>query len=156
MTGVRRVLFRSENKLKDIFYLVDQDKDNKIDTNEVGVTLRALGIYLSQEDISQITKEIDPSGCGKVTYEQFKDLYITKLSTNKKVNDLVKAFKSFDKENKGVINLNELKHGLTVLGEPLSDYEIELLMEEANCDENGNVDYIKLSEKIFGEKFSII
>ena len=154
MSSNEQLLKEKENKLKDIFYLVDQDKDNKIDTNEVGVTLRALGIYLSQEDISQITKEIDPSGCGKVTYEQFKDLYITKLSTNKKVNDLVKAFKSFDKENKGVINLNELKHGLTVLGEPLSDYEIELLMEEANCDENGNVDYIKLSEKIFGEKYT--
>ena len=154
MSSNEQLSKEKENKLKDIFYLVDQDKDNKIDTNEVGVTLRALGIYLSQEDISQITKEIDPSGCGKVTYEQFKDLYITKLSTNKKVNDLVKAFKSFDKENKGVINVNELKHGLTVLGEPLSDYEIELLMEEANCDENGNVDYIKLSEKIFGEKYT--
>ena len=154
MSSNEQLSKEKENKLKDIFYLVDQDKDNKIDTNEVGVTLRALGIYLSQEDISQITKEIDPAGCGKVTYEQFKDLYITKLSTNKKVNDLVKAFKSFDKENKGVINLNELKHGLTVLGEPLSDYEIELLMEEANCDENGNVDYIKLSEKIFGEKYT--
>ena len=154
MSSNEQLSKEKENKLKDIFYLVDQDKDNKIDTNEVGVTLRALGIYLSQEDISQITKEIDPSGCGKVTYEQFKDLYITKLSTNKKVNDLVKAFKSFDKENKGVINLNELKHGLTVLGEPLSDYEIELLMEEANCDENGNVDYIKLSETIFGEKYT--
>ena len=154
MSSNEQLSKEKENKLKDIFYLVDQDKDNKIDTNEVGVTLRALGIYLSQEDISQITKEIDPSGCGKITYEQFKDLYITKLSTNKKVNDLVKAFKSFDKENKGVINLNELKHGLTVLGEPLSDYEIELLMEEANCDENGNVDYIKLSEKIFGEKYT--
>lgn len=154
MSSSEQLPKEKENKLKDIFYLVDQDKDNKIDTNEVGVTLRALGIYLSQEDISQITKEIDPSGCGKVTFEQFKDLYIKKLSTNKKVNDLVKAFKSFDKENKGVINLNELKHGLTVLGEPLSDYEIELLMEEANCDENGNVDYIKLSEKIFGEKYT--
>ena len=154
MSSNEQLSKEKENNLKDIFYLFDQHKDNKIDTNEVGVTLRALGIYLSQEDISQITNEIDPSGCGKVTYEQFKDLYITKLSTNKKVNDLVKAFKSFDKENKGVINLNELKHGLTVLGEPLSDYEIELLMEEANCDENGNVDYIKLSEKIFGEKYT--
>ena len=98
MSSNEQLSKEKENKLKDIFYLVDQDKDNKIDTNEVGVTLRALGIYLSQEDISQITNEIDPSGCGKVTYEQFKDLYITKLSTNKKVNDLVKAFKSFDKE----------------------------------------------------------
>ena len=154
MSSNEQLSKEKENKLKDIFYLVDQNKDNKIDTNEVGVTLRALGIYLSQEDISQITKEIDPSGCGKVTYEQFKDLYITKLSTNKKVNDLVKAFKSFDKNNTETININDLKHGLTVLGEPLSEYEFKLLLEEANCENDGTIDYIKLSEKIFGEKYS--
>ena len=48
MSSNEQLSKEKENKLKDIFYLVDQDKDNKIDTNEVGVTLRALGIYLSQ------------------------------------------------------------------------------------------------------------
>lgn len=143
-----------ENKLKSIFYLVDQDKDNQIDINEVGVTLRALGIYLSQDDILQITKEIDPSNTGKVNYEKLKEVYINRLSTNKTVNDLVKAFKSFDKNNTETININDLKHGLTVLGEPLSEYEFKLLLEEANCENDGTIDYIKLSEKIFGEKYS--
>lgn len=143
-----------ENKLKSIFYLVDQDKDNQIDINEVGVTLRALGIYLSQDDILQITKEIDPSNTGKVNYEKLKEVYINRLSTNKTVNDLVKAFKSFDKNNTETININDLKHGLMVLGEPLSEYEFKLLLEEANCENDGTIDYIKLSEKIFGEKYS--
>ena len=143
-----------ENKLKSIFYLVDQDKDNQIDINEVGVTLRALGIYLSQDDILQITKEIDPSNTGKVNYEKLKEVYINRLSTNKTVNDLVKAFKSFDKNNTETININDLQHGLTVLGEPLSEYEFKLLLEEANCENDGTIDYIKLSEKIFGEKYS--
>ena len=133
-----------ENKLKSIFYLVDQDKDNQIDINEVGVTLRALGIYLSQDDILQITKEIDPSNTGKVNYEKLKEVYINRLSTNKTVNDLVKAFKSFDKNNTETININDLKHGLMVLGEPLSEYEFKLLLEEANCENDGNIDYIKL------------
>ena len=133
-----------ENKLKSIFYLVDQDKDNQIDINEVGVTLRALGIYLSQDDILQITKEIDPSNTGKVNYEKLKEVYINRLSTNKTVNDLVKAFKSFDKNNTETININDLKHGLTVLGEPLSEYEFKLLLEEANCENDGTIDYMKL------------
>lgn len=143
-----------ENKLKSIFYLVDQDKDDQIDINEVGVTLRALGIYLSQKDILQIIKEIDPSNTGKVNYEKFKEVYINRLSTNKSVNDLVKAFKSFDKNNTGTININDLKHGLMVLGEPLSENEFKLLLEEVNCENDGIIDYIKLSEKIFGEKYT--
>ena len=43
-----------------------------------------------------------------------------------------------------------------VLGEPLSEYEFKLLLEEANCENDGTIDYIKLSEKIFGEKYSKI
>ena len=87
-------------------------------------------------------------------YEKLKEVYINRLSTNKTVNDLVKAFKSFDKNNTETININDLKHGLTVLGEPLSEYQFKLLLEEANCENDGTIDYIKLSEKIFGEKYS--
>ena len=55
-----------ENKLKETFFLIDQDKDNFIDTNEVGTTLRALGIYLTEEEISIINKEADPNEIGKI------------------------------------------------------------------------------------------
>ena len=45
-----------ETKLKESFFLIDQDKDNFIDTNEVGITLRSLGIYLTEEEILLINK----------------------------------------------------------------------------------------------------
>ena len=43
-----------ENKLKETFGLIDHDKDNYINSNEVGLLLRGLGIYLTEEDIVKL------------------------------------------------------------------------------------------------------
>ena len=141
-----------EKKLKETFYLVDIDKDNYINTNEVGLTLRALGIYLTETEINDINNNIDPNNIGKVSYEDFKKIYIEKLQTNKTIDDLIKAFQFFDKEGKNKINFKELKHGLKFMGESLTEEEINILNEEFDIDEDGYVNYINLSKKIFEEQ----
>ena len=137
-----------ENKLKETFFLIDQDKDNFIDTNEVGITLRSLGIYLTEEEILLINKEADPNEIGKISYEDFKKIYIQKLKTNKTEKDLIKAFEFFDKNKTGIVNLNDLKHGLIVLGDCLSEDEIDFLIKEL-ADDDGNINYYELAKKIY-------
>ena len=137
-----------ETKLKETFFLIDQDKDNFIDTNEVGTTLRALGIYLTEEEISIINKEADPNEIGKISYEDFKKIYIEKLKTNKTEKDLIKAFEFFDKNKTGIVNLNDLKHGLIVLGDCLNEDEINFLINEI-ADDDGNINYYELAKKIY-------
>jgi calcium-binding protein CML len=137
-----------ETKLKETFFLIDQDKDNFIDTNEVGTTLRALGIYLTEEEISIINKEADPNEIGKISYEDFKKIYIEKLKTNKTEKDLIKAFEFFDKNKTGIVNLNDLKHGLIVLGDCLSEDEIDFLIKEL-ADDDGNINYYELAKNIY-------
>lgn len=139
-----------ETKLKETFFLIDQDKDNFIDTNEVGTTLRALGIYLTEEEISIINKEADPNEIGKINYEDFKKIYIEKLKTNKTEKDLIKAFEFFDKNKTGIVNLNELKHGLMVLGDCLSEDEINYLIKEI-ADDDGNINYYELAKNIYDD-----
>jgi calmodulin len=141
-----------EKKLKETFFLVDIDKDNFINTNEVGLTLRALGIYLNETEINDINNNIDPNKIGKVCYEDFKKIFIEKLQTNKTIDDLIKAFQFFDKEGKNKINFKELKHGLKFMGESLTEEEINILNEEFDIDEDGYVNYINLSKKIFEEQ----
>ena len=140
-----------EKKLKETFYLVDIDKDNKINTNEVGLTLRALGIYLDENDINEIIKKIDPNNFGKINFEDFKQIFIEKIQTNKTLDDLIKAFQFFDKEGNNKINFKQLKHGLKILGETLTEEEFNILKEEFDVDDEGNVNYIELAQKIFEE-----
>ena len=137
-----------ENKLKETFGLIDHDKDNYINSNEVGLLLRGLGIYLTEEDIVELNKELIQNGNDKVTYEELKKIYIKKLKTNKTSKDLIQAFEFFDEEKTGKVNLNELKHGLIVLGDCLNEEEINYLINEIG-DEDGNIDYKKLAKTIF-------
>ena len=137
-----------ENKLNEAFFLIDQDNDNLISINEVGLLLRALGIFISENDIEKLKSDLEP----KVSYEKFKKIYKKRLKLNLSSNDLNDAFSYFDNNQDGKINLNMLKHGLMTLGEPLSAEEMKILEEELNLDENGEIDFRELSSKIYGGK----
>ena len=52
-----------------------------------------------------------------------------------------KAYKIFDKKKDGVICCAELKHIMTNLGEGLSDNEIQEMMNEADLNRDGLLDY---------------
>ncbi len=137
-----------ENKLNEAFFLIDQDNDKLISINEVGLLLRALGIFISENDIEKLKSDLEP----QVSYEKFKKIYKKRLKMNLSSSDLYDAFRYFDNNQVGKINLNSLKHGLMTLGEPLSAEEMKILEEELNLDENGDIDYEELSLKIYGGK----
>uniref|UniRef100_A0A7N0UIV8 EF-hand domain-containing protein n=1 Tax=Kalanchoe fedtschenkoi TaxID=63787 RepID=A0A7N0UIV8_KALFE len=48
-----------------------------------------------------------------------------------------------DTDNSGTITYEELKSGLTRLGSKLSEFEVKQLMEAADADGNGTIDYIE-------------
>ncbi|GAY50923.1 hypothetical protein CUMW_130350 [Citrus unshiu] len=53
----------------------------------------------------------------------------------------LRMFKSIDTDNSGTITLEELKQGLAKQGTKLSEYEAKQLMEAADADGNGTIDY---------------
>ncbi|GMI94661.1 calcium-dependent protein kinase 17 [Hibiscus trionum] len=54
---------------------------------------------------------------------------------------LKEMFKGMDTDNSGTITLEELKQGLAKQGTKLSEYEVQQLMEAADADGNGTIDY---------------
>ena len=140
-----------EKRLDEAFFLIDQDNDKAISINEVGLLLRALGIFISESDIDKLKSKLGNEG-GLVTYDEFKKIYKKRLKTNLSGNDLIDAFKYFDEGENGKINLEQIKHGLMTLGEPLSEEEFKILEEELDLDEEGNIDYNELANKIYGNK----
>ena len=140
-----------EKKLDEAFFLIDQDNDKSISINEVGLLLRALGIFISEKDIEQLKSKLGNEG-ELVSYDEFKKIYKKKLKTNLSSNDLIDAFKYFDEGENGKINLEQIKHGLMTLGEPLSEEEFKILEDELEFDEDGNIDYNELANKIYGNK----
>ncbi|XP_019057833.1 PREDICTED: calcium-dependent protein kinase 34 isoform X2 [Tarenaya hassleriana] len=54
---------------------------------------------------------------------------------------LKEMFKGMDTDNSGTITLEELRQGLAKQGTRLSEYEVQQLMEAADADGNGTIDY---------------
>ena len=47
---------------RDAFALFDKRGDNKIDSDQIGDVLRALGLNPSEAEVKKISQEVDPSG----------------------------------------------------------------------------------------------
>ncbi|CAL5098442.1 unnamed protein product [Urochloa decumbens] len=61
--------------------------------------------------------------------------------SEEEITGLKEMFKNIDKDNSGTITLDELKNGLAKHGTKLTDGEIQQLMEAADADGNGLIDY---------------
>jgi len=55
--------------------------------------------------------------------------------------EILEAFKVFDKEGEGFLPAVELKHTMTNLGEKFPDLDAEIMLMEAGVDADGKVNY---------------
>ncbi|KAL5557807.1 hypothetical protein UlMin_034018 [Ulmus minor] len=62
--------------------------------------------------------------------------------SEEEIQGLKQMFKNMDTDGSGTITLEELRTGLTRLGSKLSEPEIKQLMDAADVDQNGAIDYI--------------
>ena len=115
--------------LKNIFELLDYDKDGKINLNEVIGYIQDLGYDKEQHLIFNFMKEL---GDGLINFDDFE----------KKINDLIKdpndnnglrrIYEIFiNDEKKKNINLNELKKICSELGRNLNKDDMEDLFKNA-------------------------
>jgi calmodulin len=130
------------NEYKASFTLIDKDCDGKISSDDLGVLMRSLGRNFSNKELKKITQKIDENG-GLVELHQF----LTLMAENVMQEDqskLIKAFKYFDKDKTGMIELTELKHVLTCVSETLSQEEVEALERLIQLDPYGKFNYREL------------
>jgi len=55
--------------------------------------------------------------------------------------EILEAFKFFDKDGNGFISAAELRHIMTNLGEKLIDEEVDEMIREADIDGDGQINY---------------
>merc|ERR1719355_49743 len=55
--------------------------------------------------------------------------------------ELIEAFKVFDRDGNGFISAAELRHVMTNLGEKLTDEDVDEMIREADVDGDGQVSY---------------
>lgn len=134
----------SEEKLVELrcaFDLFDNDNDGKIDPAELGKAIEKMGQKLSEEDLKEMIKEVDSDYNGTIEFNEFVTLMESKMRDNDSEEEIIEAFKIFDKKGNGHISKADIKNVMISLHESLSQEEIDDLMNKWDIDKDGYLNF---------------
>uniref|UniRef100_A0AAG5D6A9 EF-hand domain-containing protein n=1 Tax=Anopheles atroparvus TaxID=41427 RepID=A0AAG5D6A9_ANOAO len=164
---VRRVVKKMKKKdekfyLRTAFDLLDRDQDGHVTPEELQFMLRNLGIHVRDELIDDLLREASRTGSGLIDETEFlqwvariqalKDDSNTSSSSSSSTNpaqsadddltqDLVAAFRVFDRDGNGYITRDELKSAMDMIGENVTEYQLNEMLELADADKDGRINY---------------
>lgn len=128
-------------EFKEAFQVFDKDGNGCITTKELGTVMRSLGQNPSEEELKLMIDEVDYNKDGTVDFKEFLGLMARQMQDADTLDELIDAFKVFDKDGNGVITSHELRYVMTNAGEKLSEDEIDEIIREADEDNDGNINY---------------
>jgi calmodulin len=128
-------------EFKEAFSLFDKDGNGTITTKELGTVMRSLGQNPTEAELMDMIQEIDTSGSGTVEFPEFLTMMARKMKDVDSEEEIIEAFKVFDKDGNGFISAAELRHIMTNLGEKLTDEEVDEMIREADIDGDGQINY---------------
>jgi len=139
-----------------MFENMDQSKDGLVTIAEMRKALNNAGQDYTTKDIQRLIKKVDKNGDGRLAWEEFlemmKPTYKSdetvkrvegKEATSEEYDEAMQAFKMFDKNNDGIINLEELKTAMKALNLETDPEKVEELFKDLDKDKSGNIDYIE-------------
>jgi calmodulin len=112
-------------QFRDAFSGYDDDRDGKITGSEIGPLLRCLGQNPSEAEIHDMLDEVDLEGNGYIGFDEFLYMLNRQMQEGDNEEEVLDAFKLFDRDGDGKITAAELTHILKNLGEPLSQAEVD-------------------------------
>lgn len=128
-------------EFKEAFQIFDKDGDGLITTKELGTVMRSLGQNLSEEELKTMIEEVDTDKSGTIDFQEFLGLMAWKMKETDIEEELVEAFKVFDRDGNGLISAHELRFVMSTSGEQLTEEDIEEMIREADENGDGYIDY---------------
>ena len=131
-------------EFKEAFLIFDLDHDNTISTDELGAVMRSLGQNPTQAELKEMIQEVDADGNGSLDFSEFLTLMASKIKSTDTEEELVEAFKIFDRDGDQLIRLKEIRHVFDIIGEKMTDAEIEDMI--CLADNDGDSDCLNFTE----------
>ncbi|KAG2232007.1 hypothetical protein INT48_004817 [Thamnidium elegans] len=135
-------------EFKETFALFDKDNNGSINISELGAVMQSLGYNATDQELKDMISEVDVNVSVIIINDNVWEKKLTKKKKKKRMSgaadtedDLLDAFKVFDKDNDGYITPDELRQVMKQLGQKLSEQEVDEMIKEADADSDGKIDY---------------
>ena len=138
---------------KEAFQIFDKHSEGYISTKELGTIFNSLGINISEEDLIEIITIYDnDQNNSMIDFITFLDIIAKKKDDIYKEEDLINAFRIFDKEGNGKISSKELRYVMMSSGVDFNENYIKDIINESNVDNDEFIDYHKFIKLLIDSK----
>ncbi|XP_064622600.1 EF-hand calcium-binding domain-containing protein 7-like [Lineus longissimus] len=137
--------------LRKAFALYDKDGDGTVSTRELKTILRAIGYSPSEAELQDMIHEQDPDGDGYLTFHDFAHLIAQRKNSENTEEELLAAFRVFDRDRDGHISSEELRTVMRKMGDVMTEEEIEDMITEIDVNGDGEIDYNEFLEMMLFE-----
>lgn len=128
-------------EFKEAFSLFDKDCSGVITTKELGTVMRSFGTP-TESEFKRIVDRIDANGDGTIDFPKFLEIMMIRMEdTADSEEEILEAFKIFDKNGNGFISADEIRHIVTNLGDKLIDEDFDEIISKVEIDNDGNFNY---------------
>eukprot|EP01121_Diplochlamys_sp_Union-15-3_P007758 TRINITY_DN199_c0_g1_i3.p1 TRINITY_DN199_c0_g1~~TRINITY_DN199_c0_g1_i3.p1 ORF type:complete len:201 (-),score=58.60 TRINITY_DN199_c0_g1_i3:57-602(-) len=135
---------------KAVFDLFAGNK-NYMEKDDLKTALKQFNMRTNETMIEQMFKEADVTNSGKVQFSEFMSMMNSRMNKTDSEDQVLAAFRVFDtSDGAGQIDLPVLAHALTTLGDPLSENELNEMLQV--CEKDGIVYYKEFINTMFGAK----
>lgn len=146
------------DEMKEAFKLFDENGDGTISPHEILNAMASLGFQMSH---SRLLREFqnkakmcrEEKGEQGIYFEDFLDIVTESMLHNLEDNDYRHIFKIFDLDHNGFISLTNLKKVAHELGETLTDYELSEMLNQADTNRDGQVDFNEFMDVVTKNSF---
>jgi len=127
---------------KEAFMLIDKDEDGLITVSELSTVMKSLGQRSTDKELKSLVREVSNDSLRTtVEFNEFLQLMSKKIKNDGGEEELLEAFRVFDKLGEGWIMSTDLRDVMKHLGERLSDPEVDDMLKEADRENKGRVFY---------------
>ncbi|CAO1403191.1 unnamed protein product [Diamesa serratosioi] len=140
---VKKLSEKQLGEYREAFVMFDTDNDEFINTKELLPAMRAVG-YNPNSVILDLIKEKDvdsEDGIAKLNFDEFVHIVCQQIRYTYTSDDIIEDFKLIDTDGDGNISKSELQTYLSNLNMSYSDEEIEEMVNEADLDNDGTINY---------------
>jgi len=126
-------------EIREAFELFDADGSGKVDVRELKIAMRALGFNVKKAEVREMVAELGKDEHDTVDYDEFVKLMSRKMATRDTREEILKVFQLFDDDRSGRISFANLKRVVGMVGERMTDEEIQEMIDEADRDGDGEI-----------------
>lgn len=145
-------------ELKRVFEMFDKNGDGRISKEELNNSLENLGIFIPDEELSQMIEKIDVNGDNCVDIDEFGELYQSLMDNKDEEEDMKEAFNVFDQNGDGFISVDELRSVLVSLGlkQGKTIEDCKRMIMKVDVDGDGRVDFMEFKKMMKGGGLSAL